>query len=605
MGNTVEQTSEPAATRWIAQTILTRWAAPAVLVCVALSPVALLLTRPGKPPPPVGSPADGQGDGSPTPVVETLATPALGATTGGESPPAPDLGPKLAVIGFATLVYEKPSEASKRIGYLRAGSVVPRSEQVAGRAGCKEGWYAIEPSGYVCAGKDATLDLEHPIVRAAGVRPRLDKPLPYRYGFVRATLPLYLKVPTARQQFDAEMGLDKHLEWYKQNQSEDAVTLGAQDLAVDALGRVLSGKRIGELGLEKNSTELSLGELFGGKSDDDALPFWLEGGDRTIANISGFEVPKSATFADRARRHYGLSFVGSFPTDEHHLRRRFGITTDLRLAPTSKVKPDSGSPWHGVELGDGVELPLAFARTRGVRSFRITGATAEADEALERRSVHRLSGKLEKVAGERYYGLEDGRFVRAQDVGVAVAPRKWPKVAEKGEKWIEVDLSEQVLVLWNGKKAEFATLVSTGRPAIGDPKSTYSTIRGEYRIYAKHISATMDSDEGMGKKANADKGLKPGDEGYVPERGDGVYGVTLRRGHGLFTLRDVPHIQYFHKNYAIHGAYWHDVFGIARSHGCINLAPADSLRVFMWTTPSVPTGWHGIREEGTTIIVHK
>ncbi|MCA9623519.1 MAG: L,D-transpeptidase, partial [Myxococcales bacterium] len=87
---------------------------------------------------------------------------------------------------------------------------------------------------------------------------------------------------------------------------------------------------------------------------------------------------------------------------------------------------------------------------------------------------------------------------------------------------------------------------------------------------------------------------------------DGVYGVTLRRGHGLFKLRDVPYIQYFHKNYALHAAYWHDVFGIARSHGCINLAPADALRVFKFTDPNVPEGWHGVRSEtGTPVVLHK
>ncbi|MBM4374919.1 MAG: L,D-transpeptidase [Deltaproteobacteria bacterium] len=601
MGSKGSGIAGPSRAAWAAYALATRWLAPLLLVGVSAAPLAYLLPRASA----VQTvPADSTSASAS--AASSLTAPAEGSptSTADTATPAADR-PRLGILGFATIVYEKPNESSRRVGYLRAGAIVGRSAEPVGHAGCKGGWYAIEPTGHVCAEKDATTDLEHPLLRATSKRPRLDKPLPYRYGFVRATLPLYLKVPTSQQQFDSEMELEKHLEWYKQNRQEDAVTLGAQDLAIDAMGRVVPGKKLGELGIEKNSTELSLGELFGGTSDEDPIPFWLEGVARTIPNISGFDVPESSIFADRARRHYGLSFVGSFATDEHHLRRRFGITSDLRLVPTSKVKPDSGSPWHGVELGGERDLPLAFVRTRGVQAFRLKNGQAEADGSLERRSVQRLTGKVEKVAGERYFELASGNFARASDVGLAVPPSKWPRVAEKGEKWIEIDLSEQVLVLWNGKKAEFATLVSTGRPAIGDPNETYSTIRGSYRIYAKHISATMDSDEGMGKKANADKGLKPGDEGYVPAKGDGVYGVTLRRGHGLFTLRDVPHIQYFHKNYALHGAYWHDVFGVARSHGCINLAPADSLRVFQWTAPHVPEGWHGVREEGTTVIVHK
>ena len=516
--------------------------------------------------------------------------------------------PLLGIRGYAVTVYAKPSTASSKLGYLRVGAKVPRSAEAVGRRGCKRGWYRIQPRGYVCAGPDATTEMSDPLLRAGATRPRLDKPLPYRYGFVRAVLPLYLRIPSSQQQFKAEFKLDEHLKWFKEHKAEvQTAVLGAHDVAVDSRGIPIAGKRLGELGLGRNSTEMSVGELFGGRSDDDPPPFWLRDGKRLIPNISGFEVPEYATFADRARRHTGLAFIGSFPTSEHSLRRRFAITTDLRLAPTTKVKPDSGSPWHGVALGDGLQLPIAFVRLRGSRAYQLEDGGVEATGALQRRSAHPLAGKLKTVDGEKYYKLKDGRWARSKDVGIAVAPRKWPRVARRGAKWIEIDLSEQPLVLWEGRKAQFATLVSTGRPAIADPEETPSTVRGVFRIYAKHISATMDSDEGMGRQINNAKKLKPGDEGYVPARGDGVYGVTKRRGHGLFKLRDVPHIQYFHKNYAIHGAYWHDVFGIARSHGCINLAPADSLRVFKWTEPNVPTGWHGVRvgNKGTVVIVHK
>ena len=50
------------------------------------------------------------------------------------------------------------------------------------------------------------------------------------------------------------------------------------------------------------------------------------------------------------RRHTGLAFLGSFPTGADSLDRRFAITTDLRLVPASKIKPDSASPFHGTEI---------------------------------------------------------------------------------------------------------------------------------------------------------------------------------------------------------------------------------------------------------------
>ena len=47
-----------------------------------------------------------------------------------------------------------------------------------------------------------------------------------------------------------------------------------------------------------------------------------------------------------------------------------------------------------------------------------------------------------------------------------------------------------------------------------------------------------------------------------------------------FELRDVPYVQYFHEGYALHAAYWHDRFGIPRSHGCINLSPDNASWYF-------------------------
>ena len=119
----------------------------------------------------------------------------------------------------------------------------------------------------------------------------------------------------------------------------------------------------------------------------------------------------------------------------------------------------------------------------------------------------------------------------------------------------------------------YATLVSTGEAGLGDASSTTATKRGIFRIHTKHVSTTMSSSE-------------------VGE---------------AFELRDVPYVQYFDKQgYAIHGAYWHDRFGMPKSHGCINLAPEDARRVFHWTSPQVPDHWHGALSalKGTVVFIH-
>ncbi len=559
----------------------------------------------------------------------------------------------LGITAFVATVYAEPRDTSKKLGYLRVGAKVARSDEPAGNKGCPGGWYGIFPNGYVCVGSEATLDLEDPTVRAASRRPNLKTALPYRYAFVRAVLPMYLRTPTADEQIKSEFKLQEHLDWYKENGATiDKVRLGAWDVAIDDRGVPIPGKRLGELGLGKNSEELGLGQLLGGDTEEDPPPFWLADGKRAIPNISDFKVPEYAVFADRSRRHSGLAFVGSFATGPESLERRFAITTDLRLVPHTKIKPDMGSPWHGIELTDDLTLPIAFIRTQGAKAYRLSKGKAIATDDLEFRSAHPLVGTMRSAEGVKYYRTKDKRWLSQLDVGLALPPASWPEDAEKGKKWIEISIAHQTFVMWEGKRPIYVTLVSTGQAGLEDPKKTTATVRGVFKIRNKHITATMDSNEGSSvgggksqvasvsrpsdgggkapaaapnkakapapapakapaKAAPAKAGGKPAeDPKTVPRKGDGEYGVTKRRGEGTFQLRDVPYIQYFESGYALHAAYWHDVFGTPRSHGCVNLSPVDAHRVFLWTDPPVPEGWHAVNTgeelgEGTTVIIHE
>ncbi|MFW5740897.1 MAG: L,D-transpeptidase, partial [Myxococcota bacterium] len=117
--------------------------------------------------------------------------------------------PVIGAKGLFIMVRDRPSKKrAKELGYLRLGSIVERSEEQVKGAGCKGGWYKVEPRGYACLDKDGTLDRDHPVLRAANRRPDLNKPMPYAYGFVRAVLPLYLKIPTAEEQYKSEFKLE-------------------------------------------------------------------------------------------------------------------------------------------------------------------------------------------------------------------------------------------------------------------------------------------------------------------------------------------------------------------------------------------------------------
>ena len=59
---------------------------------------------------------------------------------------------------------------------------------------------------------------------------------------------------------------------------------------------------------------------------------------------------------------------------------------------------------------------------------------------------------------------------------------------------------------------------------------------------------------------------------------------------------------------AIHGVYWHNDFGIRRSHGCVNVLPEDAKWIFRWTAPFVSLAQSEIRMDwptlGTPVIVN-
>jgi hypothetical protein len=481
-------------------------------------------------------------------------------------PVPPADAPKLAPLALVTPIASAPSRAAPAIGYLRLGAKVARSAEPVVRGDCAGGWYAIRPAGFVCAGGDATLALDHPLVRAIAVEPNRARPMPYPYAFVRAIAPNYLRVPVKEEQYKYEMRLDRHLRsWSKLAKKWDDLDVGANDVPLDA-----GGLAIGDI--PEHAVPLDVSHRFGGDGDD-AVPWWLKG-DRRIPNVSSFKAPPYAVIADRIKRHAGVALVGTFVAGSEAQDRRFAITTDARLLPADKLKADSGSPFHGYDIRK-TGLPVAFVAKEDAALFAADGPGLTKGDPVSHRTMIPLTGKVRMRGNERFVETKNGQWVRSEDVRTAAKPGELPWFAKDGTKWIDVSILSQTLVLWEGATPVYATLVSTGKDGLGDPKTTHSTPTGVFKIFQKHVTTTMDSD----------------------------------MADHEFELRDVPWVMYFNSGYALHGAYWHDDFGRARSHGCVNLAPIDARYVFFWSTPSVPEHWHaayagGPFGGGTLVNIH-
>jgi hypothetical protein len=271
------------------------------------------------------------------------------------------------------------------------------------------------------------------------------------------------------------------------------------------------------------------------------------------------------------RSKVGFSFTETFLWNG----RRYGVTPELEVLPTDRLRPIQGSDFHGVEIGKGVELPFALVRSEGARYVvyqRSGNKLLEGEQAPYRAAVP-LTGRQQFFASVLHFETKDGKWLSDRDASRLDAAKKMPGWGTKGERWIDVNITKQSMVLYQGTKPVYATLISSGEAGLSDSKDTTATRRGIFRVHSKHVATTMASDE-------------VGEE---------------------FELRDVPYVQYFDDGgHAIHGAYWHDRFGVPKSHGCINLAPEDARRIFHFTEPNVPDAWHGAQDplRGTIVFIH-
>jgi hypothetical protein len=130
------------------------------------------------------------------------------------------------------------------------------------------------------------------------------------------------------------------------------------------------------------------------------------------------------------------------------------------------------------------------------------------------------------------------RFVKMVTVNIT------PPSGSNTDRWIEVNLAEQTLAVYDHHQLVFATLIASGV----DP---FFTRPGLFQIQQKKELETMSG-------------------AFEADRSDFYY------------LEDVPWTMYYDQNRALHGAYWRTIFGYPQSHGCINLSPGDAHWLFDW-----------------------
>ncbi len=253
-----------------------------------------------------------------------------------------------------------------------------------------------------------------------------------------------------------------------------------------------------------------------------------------------------------------------------------------------------------VVTGETVYEGVAFVRNRRhqwiekgsvhfVQGSAFSGVTLEAGQPLDVAWVAPRPGKLfDKPQGRTIARLD--KHTRVEVIGTRGAwtqvEKGWVRTAELArptlvappegvgptDRWIDIDIDQQVLVAYQGTTPMFTTLVSTGRPG-----KKLETPLGIHQIWVKLDYTDMDDIERTDLPAN-------------------------------YSIQDVPWVQFFKGSYGFHAAFWHNDFGRRRSHGCINLSPKDARTLFNFTQPVLPPGWNAIlpipEDRPTTIHIH-
>ena len=284
------------------------------------------------------------------------------------------------------------------------------------------------------------------------------------------------------------------------------------------------------------------------------------------------------TKPDTARSARAAEREGSKVAWAHVVRasgRTWVVTPDMILVPRDRV--EEAEPVAAASQRPGSERPMPFAFVPAVfasrRRFVFASAHGgpAASGAVDPWTFIPLSGERRDSKFGALLEAVDGSYIRAGDVS-PFALEAPPLGLGPEAKWVSVHVGANTLVAYEGARPVFAAAVSTGAHG-STSDGEHRTNVGRFRITSKWLTQDM--------------------------AGRTLDGIGWRSP-------EVPFVAYYDGARALHGAWWHDWFGRPRSHGCINLTPADARWLFEWLDPALPDGWYSVTatgDEGTTVVV--
>ncbi len=490
-------------------------------------------------------------------------------------PAPPTEEPRIYADSFLVWIYAKPQRDPAPIGYLRGGqSVALRSHegnpvQQRVRKGCGKGWYAVEPAGFVCLDRHASLSPTRYSKNMAMLAPR-EGAYPFEYVLSMGS-PSYRRVPTTPEWQGKErvfgrartIPLPPHWKGH-----EELITY--EDVPLESAPNYLISE--GSISRRKEQRLVRRNVPFGSmlavtSAFKDSGRSYLQSADGTLVPAERFRLFKQSRFAG---------------VELSQTKRRLPLAWPRKRTRSFSLK--NSSECSGSQRPTGQEKQEKSSTTRG--KLKVHPLALNQDCLITNQQWHEpripleLSGAVVIIGGTQLLQTATGTWLPRSYLFVAeekVPPAKLRAGTHK--KWLHFRIREGTLVSYFNGAPVFATLASPGiggTPQPGQsPLQSRTTPLGTYRIQFKHRTDDMS-----------------------PEQTE----------HRKFWIADVPYAMYFQQPFAIHVAYWHESFGEPMSGGCINVSPLDGARLFAFTEPHIPKNWYGVGASkafgpGTTITI--
>ncbi len=239
----------------------------------------------------------------------------------------------------------------------------------------------------------------------------------------------------------------------------------------------------------------------------------------------------------------------------------------LQPVETNYQEPNFDIPAAG-QLGE-ITVPYSDthvdANTWSDRGYRVYYAT-----------THWVTGivvnRYEKTIWYKIYDSEihNSLYVQSTDMRLVPDSELSPLSTDvpASDKHIYVDVATQSVTVFEGEKSVLTARCSSGAKGTRTPLGDFATFHKGPTIHMTN---------------------------------DGAAGA----GRG-YDLPGVPWVSFFTgTGDSFHGTYWHNDYGEPRSHGCVNLLPADAKFVYRWTTPVVPVDVQYLYKpgEGTNVQI--